>query len=72
MKLSRKEAIDCLSEKASCKIHGYNPGEIRAMPTAKLEEVVNKVFEPIDLDDPYTVIDWHLDTRWSMNLRVLN
>jgi hypothetical protein len=71
MKLNRKEAIDFLSERESQRIHGHSLEEIRAMSPSKLEEIVNKVFEPIDLDDPYTVSDWDLD-RWGMNLRVLN
>lgn len=54
MKLSRLEAIECLLEPKSMWMHGYSTQEIRSMSTVHLFVLVNEIFEPIDLDDPYT------------------
>jgi hypothetical protein len=66
MQLNRLEAIKCLIEKESLRIHGYSSNDIKKMSSVKLAEVVNKVFEPIDLDDPYTVVDVY-DLRLIIN-----
>ena len=61
MQLNRIEAIKALIEPESINMHGLSASEIWRLSTVKLAEIINKVFEPIDLDDPYTVIDY--DTK---------
>lgn len=54
MKLSRQEAVECLLEPESMRMHGYSTVEIRTMSSSSIFVLVNEIFEPIDLDDPYT------------------
>jgi len=55
MRLSRLEAISCLLESESMRMHGYSSQEIRNMAVTELFRLVNEIFESIDLDDPYTL-----------------
>jgi len=57
MRLTRQEAIDALLETESMVRHGYSTVEIRQMPMVTLCRLINEIFEPIDLEDPYTVDD---------------
>lgn len=62
MQLSREEAISCLLEKESVELHGHDPYEVTKMGKYELIVLLNKVFEPIDLDDPYTVEEFATST----------
>lgn len=55
MKLSRQEAIDALLETDSMRMHGFGTKEIRTMTTGDLCKLINEIFEPIDIEDPYSV-----------------
>jgi hypothetical protein len=55
MQLTREEAISCLVEEESVVRHGYTSYEIFQMDQDGLCALLNKIFEPIDEDDPYTV-----------------
>jgi len=55
MKLSRQEAMDALLETESMRMHGFSTKEIRTMNTGELCRLINEIFEPIDIEDPYTV-----------------
>lgn len=55
MRLTRQEAIDALLETESMVRHGYSTFDVRHMPTDKLCVLLNDIFEPIDIEDPYTV-----------------
>jgi hypothetical protein len=55
MRLSRQEAIESLLETESMVMHGYSTKVIRMLPDADLCKLINEIFEPIDLEDPYTV-----------------
>ena len=57
MRLTRQEAVDALLETESMVRHGYSTVEIRQMAPDKLCRLINDIFEPIDLEDPYTVND---------------
>ena len=60
MQLTREEAISSLLEEESVERHGCASYEIRRMDQESLTVLLNKVFEPIDLDDPYTVEEFIL------------
>lgn len=55
MTLSRQEAIDALLETEAMRMHGFSTREIRTMETGALCRLINEIFEPIDIEDPYTV-----------------
>ena len=61
MQLTREEAISSLLEEESIERHGYGSLEIRKMDKDGLCILINKVFEPIDEDDPYSVEDFALN-----------
>jgi hypothetical protein len=62
MQLTRDEAISCLLEEESVEIHKRDPYELNKMSKYELMALLNKVFEPIDLDDPYTVEEFVIST----------
>lgn len=55
MRLSRQKAISFLIEEESTIRHGYDVDEVSRMDENMLGLLLNKVFEPIDVDDPYIV-----------------
>ena len=58
MQLTRSEAVSCLLEDESMVRHGHASYEVHGMDQQELTGLLNRVFEPIDLDDPYTVEDF--------------
>ena len=58
MQLTREEAISSLLEEESIEMHGHASFEIYSMDTQGLTTLLNRVFEPIDLEDPYTVVEF--------------
>jgi len=66
MRLSRQEAVECLTDEESMGMHGLTVMEVRQMTTEKLSQLVNRIFESIDLEDPYIVYD-HVRTPLSRN-----
>jgi hypothetical protein len=66
MRLSRQEAVECLTDEESMGMHGLTVIEVRQMATEKLSLLVNRIFESIDLEDPYVVYD-HVRTPLSRN-----
>ena len=60
MQLTREEAISSLLEEESVERHGCASYEITSMDKDGLTVLLNKVFEPIDLEDPFTVEDFAL------------
>lgn len=57
MRLTRQEAVAALLDIDSMLHHGYSAVEIRQMSTSTLCGLINEIFEPIDLEDPYIVND---------------
>ena len=55
MTLERSHALKALLEPESIRMHGLRPSEIRQLDAGGLAFLLNRVFEPIDLDDPYQV-----------------
>jgi len=55
MQLTREEAISSLQEEESIEMHGHASYELYKLDMVGLTVLLNRVFEPIDLDDPYTV-----------------
>ena len=60
MQLTRDEAISSLLEEESVERHGCASYEVTNMDKDGLTVLLNKVFEPIDLEDPYTVEDFEV------------
>lgn len=57
MTLERSHAVTVLLEPESIRMHGLSPSQVRRLDAWGLALLLNKVFEPIDLDDPYQVDD---------------
>ncbi len=57
MTLTRFEAIQSLSLPEVRKRHNYSLEEMQSLENRELSVLINEIYESIDLDDPYYVID---------------
>jgi|GEM_PF-5128638 len=62
MQLTRLEALQSLSDEESVKLHNLSAAELQSLSNDALAIIVNLIFEPIDLSDPYNVVTFEQES----------